>query len=107
MRVLLDECLDWRLLRDLVGFDVKTVRQMGWIEIQNGKLLTLAESAFDVLITVDKKMSFQQNLKARRIAIVVLGGISTDIEDLRLLIPQLLRELRNLEPGTILMIEPP
>jgi predicted nuclease of predicted toxin-antitoxin system len=107
MKILLDECLDWRLLRDLAGFDAKTVRQMGWLEIQNGALLSLAESAFDVFVTVDKKLSFQQNLKARRIAIVVLGGISTDIHHLRLLIPQLLRELPNLRPGTVLTIEPP
>jgi hypothetical protein len=39
MRVLLDECVDWRLLRDLTGHDVKTARQMGWSEVKNGKLL--------------------------------------------------------------------
>ena len=42
MRVLLDECVDWRLIRDIVGHDVKTARQMGWTTVKNGELLTLA-----------------------------------------------------------------
>jgi hypothetical protein len=49
MRVLLDECVDWRLLRDLTGHDVKTARQMGWSELKNGKLLRLTADHFDVL----------------------------------------------------------
>ncbi len=61
MRVLLDECVDWRLLRDLHSFDVKTVRQMGWTEIRNSALLSLAEKHFDVFVTVDRNLSFQQN----------------------------------------------
>lgn len=51
MRVLLDECVDWRLARDIVGHDVKTARQMGWTTITNGELLALAAEHFDVFIT--------------------------------------------------------
>jgi hypothetical protein len=58
MQVLLDECVDWRLMRDLTGHDVKPARQMGWSEIKNGQLLKLAASAFDVFITVDKNLSY-------------------------------------------------
>ena len=62
MKVLLDECVDWRLSRSIVGHDVKTARQMGWSAIKNGELLTLASLAFDVFVTVDRNLSFQQNL---------------------------------------------
>ena len=62
MKVLLDECVDWRLGRDIVGHDVKTARLMGWAAIKNGELLALAEQQFDVFVTVDRNLSFQQNL---------------------------------------------
>ena len=59
MKVLLDECVDWRLARDLPGYDVATTRQMGWATIKNGELLTLASEHFDAFVTVDRKLSFQ------------------------------------------------
>ena len=62
MRVFLDECIDWRLAHDIVGHDVKTAREMGWTTIQNGALLTLASQHFDVFVTLDGNLSFQQNL---------------------------------------------
>lgn len=68
MRILIDECVDWRLLRDLPTHDVKTVRQMGWTETVNGALLTLAQDHFDVLVTTDKDLSFQQNVVRSRSA---------------------------------------
>lgn len=59
MKLLLDECIDRRLAKDLEGHEVKTVPQMGWAGIKNGALLTLAENEFDVFITVDRNLSFQ------------------------------------------------
>ena len=53
MKVFLDECVDWRLARALIGHDVKTARQMGWTAIKNGELLELASAEFDVFVTVD------------------------------------------------------
>jgi hypothetical protein len=60
--VFLDECVDWRLSRRIAGHDVKTARQMGWLSIKNGELLALASRSFDVFVTVDRNLSFQQNL---------------------------------------------
>lgn len=60
MRVLLDECVDWRLARDIIGHDVRTARQMGWEAIQNGELLRLASQDFDAFVTVDRNLTFQQ-----------------------------------------------
>ena len=53
MRILLDECVDWRLLRDLGEFEVKTVKQLGWEHTDDGDLLSLAAAQFDVFVTVD------------------------------------------------------
>ena len=60
MKILLDECIDRRLARELKGHTVKTVPQMGWAGIKNGRLLAAAEKEFDVFVTVDRNLSFQQ-----------------------------------------------
>jgi hypothetical protein len=73
MKVFLDECVDWRLARDIVGHDVKTARQMGWTAITNGGLLSLASERFDVFVTVDQNLPFQQYLAKFAIAVVVIG----------------------------------
>jgi|SRR5262249_46996464 hypothetical protein len=68
MKVLLDECLDWRLSRDLVGHRVKTARQMGWATLDNGERLALASEDFDVFVTVDRNLSFRRRAKTNRLA---------------------------------------
>ena len=82
MRVLLDECVDWRLARHIAGHDVKTARQMGWTTIKNGELLALASQAFDVFVTVDRNLSFQQNLGRLPIAVIVLAARTNRLADL-------------------------
>ena len=77
MRVFLDECIDWRLSRDIIGHDVKTARQMGWTAIKNGELLALASGQFDVFVTVDRNLAFQQNVVALPIAVLVLQSLPT------------------------------
>jgi hypothetical protein len=104
VRVLLDECVDWRLAHDIVGHDVKTAHQMGWTAIKNGELLTLASGHFDVFITVDRNLSFQQNLGAFTIAVVVLQAKTNRLADLRALVPKLLAAVESAAPGTPLFI---
>jgi hypothetical protein len=99
VKLLLDECIDRRLSRDLVGYDVKTVPQMGWAGIKNGELLTLAEKEFDVFITVDRNLSFQQNLPKFNIAVLVLHASSNRLADLRHLAPKILVTLLTLNKG--------
>jgi hypothetical protein len=99
VRVLLDECVDWRLARDIVGHDVKTARQMGWTAIKNGALLTLASENFDVFATVDRNLSFQQNLDVFSIAVVVLQAKTNRLSDLRALVPNLLAAIETALPG--------
>jgi len=62
VKILLDECVDRRLATAIDGHDVKTVPQMGWAGIKNGDLLVLAEKQFEVFVTVDRNLSFQQTL---------------------------------------------
>jgi hypothetical protein len=63
VRILLDECLPRRLKRDLNGHDVRTVPEMGWASKENGDLLQLAESQFEVFLTVDRNLSYQRASK--------------------------------------------
>jgi hypothetical protein len=99
VRVLLDECVDWRLSRDIVGHDVKTARQMGWTTIKNGELLTLAAAHFDVFVTVDRNLSFQQNLDTFSIAVMVLQAKTNRLADLRPLVPSLLAAIESAVTG--------
>jgi len=74
MRVLFDQATPVPIRPHLKGHDVRTAAQQGWDTLKNGELLVAAEAdGFDVLLTTDKNMRYQQNLSARRIAILVLG----------------------------------
>ena len=90
LKIFLDECVDRRLARDLIGHDVRTARDMGWTTIVNGRLLALAAQQFDVFVTVDRNLSFQQNLVVFSIAVVVLRARTNRLADLKPLIPKLL-----------------
>ena len=72
MRILIDECLDWRLCRVLTEHDCASVNQMRWGGLSNGMLLQKAETEFDVFITGDTNLMFQQNIIGFNIAVVVL-----------------------------------
>jgi predicted nuclease of predicted toxin-antitoxin system len=72
MKILLDECTPHVLKRLLTGFEVTTVQDQGWAGITNGTLLQLAEEHFDVLITSDQNLRYQQNLANRQLAILQL-----------------------------------
>ena len=104
MKVFLDECVDWRLARDIVGHDVKTARQMGWTTIANGELLTRASEHFDVFVTVDRNLSFQQNLVSFPIAVMVLHAKTNRLADLRPLVSTLLAAIESPLPGTVKLI---
>jgi predicted nuclease of predicted toxin-antitoxin system len=106
VKLLLDECLDWRLRRDLLGHDVKTVQDMGWQGIKNGRLLALAQTEFQVLITGDRNLSFQNDLSKLRISVVVLKAESIRLTHTRSLMPKVLNLLPSLRPGTVVIVEP-
>jgi hypothetical protein len=93
MRLLLDESVPSRLRRSLPGHAVRAAVEMGWSGVKNGKLLSLAAAEFDVFITVDKNLPYQQNLAALPIAVVVLDTLSVELPALLSLMPKLERAL--------------
>lgn len=101
MKVPVDECIDWRLTRDIVGHEVRTARQMGWSTIGNGELLALAAKEFDVFVTVDRNLSFQQNLPSFAISVILLRARTNRLSDLQGLVPELLARIRSARPGTV------
>jgi predicted nuclease of predicted toxin-antitoxin system len=106
MRVLLDENLNWRLKRDLPGHEVESVPLLGWAGIENGALLRKAvENGFDVLVTMDGNMVYQQDLSAYPIAVLVLHSRSNRLEDTRPLMPAVLQALAQAAKGARTIIE--
>jgi hypothetical protein len=99
--VLVDECVDWRLPRDIVGHDVKTARQMGWSTIRNGELLASAAKEFDVFVTVDRNLSFQQNLPSFAIAVIVLRARTNRLSELRPLVADLIAAIPTAKRGAV------
>ena len=106
MKVFLDECVDWRLIREIVGHEVNTARQMEWTTIKNGALLSLAAQQFDVFVTVDRNLAFQQNLEGLSIAVIVLRAHTNRLADLKPLIPDLMTAIESAAPGTVLFVGP-
>lgn len=102
MRVLLDESLPRQLARELVGHSVRTVRQQGWASLRNGELLQQARSeAFDIFVTADQNLEFQQNFARVEIAVIVMIARTNRIQDLLPLVPDLLQAIANIKRGDL------
>ena len=104
MKILLDECVDRRLARDLIGHEVITAPRRGWAGIKNGDLLALAEKEFDAFITVDRKLSVQQDLTKFRIPVLLIRARTNRLEDIRPLAAELLEKLPHASAGALTMV---
>ena len=104
MRLLLDECMPRPLKRDLAAHEVKTVQEMGWTGTKNGALLRLAAPHFDVLLTVDQGIEYQQDLSNLSMCVVVLVAASNDVDDLRPLIREVTQVLSAIQPGQLVRV---
>lgn len=105
MRVLLDENLDWRLVRYFdEDFQVTTVSQQGWKGMRNGELLRQAAAAFDAFITMDKGIEHQQNLRKYTIGVILISAKSNRLQDIRPIMPSVTQVLRTLEPGQVIHV---
>jgi len=88
MRVLIDECIDERFRNSFPGHDCQTTRYAGLAGLKNGDLLTAAEkAAFDVFLTVDQGIEYQQNLTGKSVAVIILHAKSNRLADLLTLVP--------------------
>ncbi len=106
MRILIDECIDERFRNYFPGHDCQTARYAGLAGLANGELLKAAESSrFDVFITADQGIEYQQNLTARNIAIIVLRAKSNRLQDLLPHVPSCLGQIQTIQPGQIIRIE--
>ena len=101
MRVLLDESVPRPLAQLLLGHEVRTVTQLRWSGIKNGELLRRAAEAFDVVLTADQNIEFQQNLAKLPVAVVVLIAKTNRIESLEPLVPEILAVVETLQPKTL------
>jgi hypothetical protein len=104
MKILIDECLDWRLCRSLPQHACRSVQAMGWSGIRNGTLLKIAQEQFDVFITGDLNLQFQQSTHSFNLAIIVLAGGGTRLSDTEPLMSKVAEVLSDLAPGEIMRI---
>lgn len=103
--MLLDECVPRRLRRELPGHDVRTVGEMGWSGVKNGPLLSRAAQEFDVLLTVDQGIEYQQNPVGLSLAVIVMVATSNDIDDLRPVMPRVREMLSSASAGTVVKVK--
>ena len=101
MRIILDECLPRRLLRDFSEHAVTTVPRQGWAGVNNGELIKLVEPEFDVFITMDSNVVHQQNVNSLQICLIVLHGFNSRYETLQPLLPEIRDALKQAKSGSV------
>jgi hypothetical protein len=105
MRILLDECVPRPLRNELPGHEVRTVAELGWSGKRNGELLSLMKAnGFDVFVTVDQNVPYQQNLGAANVAVIVLKGVSNRMPDLLPLMKSVHSVLNTIAPGDVVEV---
>ena len=105
-RVLFDEDVPRPLRHDLHGSEIQTVVEAGWAGIKNGELLRRAEASFDVFLTGDRNLPFQQNVSRLSLGVVVLAIGSTKLDDLRFRASEIEAAIEAVNPGEIIRVEP-
>jgi predicted nuclease of predicted toxin-antitoxin system len=105
MKILIDECLPKRLKKALSEHEAFTVQEMGWSSKKNGELLILMTSEFDVFLTVDQNLKYQQNMQNLSVAFIVLVALNNKLESLKPLMPKVLEVLETIQPREIVEIE--
>ena len=106
MKVLLDECVTKRLKKHLEEYEIYTVRESGLSGVKNGKLLAYCvENGFDILLTIDKNLMFQQNLDKYPVTIVVLNCVSSKIEEMVTFLPSFQLQIDQLQKHKAYLID--
>ncbi len=106
-RVLFDENLPRLLRRNLPEFEVRTVQEEGWGSYKNGELLLRAEGNFDVLLTADRRMQYQQKLTAFGIGVVVIVTPRLQLQVLERALKPLRDAISSVSPGQVLHVTIP
>jgi predicted nuclease of predicted toxin-antitoxin system len=106
MKVLVDECAP-RALKDFLthaGHECLTVQKAGWSGKQNGELLVLAENKFDVFVTVDTNLRYQQSLMGRKIGVVIINARSNRLAHLSPHFPACAKAIQSIRPGAVVTV---
>jgi len=108
MRILIDECLPAALKGTLtaLGHECETVRRAGYGSRKNGELLSIAEGRWDVLLTSDRNIKYQQNMTGRNVSILILCTKSNRMKDLSPLMPACAQALLSIQPGQVVEVGP-
>ena len=101
LRVLLDECVPRRLKTDLHDHEVRTVQEEGWASLKNGELLRVAAGRFDVLLTVDRNIAFQQDLRGLSIGVLAMVVTSNRLVDIRPIMSKVREALPKVRAGEV------
>jgi Domain of unknown function (DUF5615) len=105
MKVLLDEYVPRKLKNNLIGHECQTVPEAGLAGKKNGELLSLArEAGFEVFVTVDRGLEYEQNLARRDIAVIVIRAKSSRLADLLPLVPEVLRLIPSIKSGQLIRV---
>ena len=105
MHVLLDENLDWRLVRYFdADCQVTTVDRQGWKGKRNGELLKQAAETFDVLVTMDKSIEYQQNISKYAIGVILISARSNKLQDIEPAMPKVNQVLRDVQLGQVIHV---
>ena len=105
MKILLDECLPRKLADCFASHECQTVPEALLGGKRNGALLAVAErQGFEIFVTMDKGLAYQQNLSGRQIAVIIFRAQSNRLADLTPLVEACLAQMRSLRPGQIARI---
>ena len=105
MKILLDECTPRVVKKRLPQYSIRTAQEMEWTGVKNGTLLNTAEGQFDVLISTDQNLPYQQNLSGKSLAVIILP--SNKVPVVAQLIPAIEQALSAIQPGTFVEIPLP
>lgn len=105
MRILLDECVPKPLKKHLLNYDVQTVVEMGWSGTKNGALLKLMITQnFNVLLTADQNLRYEQNLEKIGVSVIVMVAPSNRLPDLVPLMPRVCTVVAKILPGEVVEV---
>lgn len=108
MKILIDHCLPRRLKHHFPAHEVATAVDLGWSRLKNGDLLTAAAAGgFDLVLTIDQKMKYEQNLDTLPLSVIVLKSPSNRLEDVIQCVPAVDEALQRFQPRTLVEVSPP
>lgn len=94
-----------KLRRDLPEFEIRTAQEEGFASLHNGQLLSRASATFDVLVTADQRLQYQQNVPRFDIGVVVISARDVRLPSLRTILPELRDAIERVEAGHVIVVE--